>query len=96
MTDARPIVKELLLDATPEEIFPYLTQSDYYTQWMGVAVELDARPGGIFRVDPNGSGSGVIAAGLSRSARQHDSSSPGATSGPGTPCRRARPPWRSN
>lgn len=55
MDDTGPIVKEIVIDAAPEDIFPYLTESPKYLLWMGVAVELDARPGGIFKVDPNGS-----------------------------------------
>ena len=60
MADAEPIVKEILLEATPEEVFAYLTDSARYILWMGVAAELDARPGGVFRLDPNGSGSDAI------------------------------------
>jgi uncharacterized protein YndB with AHSA1/START domain len=48
-----PIIKKIFIDATPEEIFPYLTQSEKYVLWMGLAAEIDARPGGIFKVDPN-------------------------------------------
>jgi uncharacterized protein YndB with AHSA1/START domain len=58
--NTRPIVKEVLLDATPEEVFAYLTRGDRYLQWMGVSAELDPRPGGVFRIDPNGSGSDTI------------------------------------
>jgi uncharacterized protein YndB with AHSA1/START domain len=54
MDDERPIEKELFIDAPPEEVFPYLTESRKYLLWMGVAVELDPRPGGLFKVDPNG------------------------------------------
>jgi uncharacterized protein YndB with AHSA1/START domain len=60
VAEAEPIVKEILLDATPEEVFAYLTESGRYVQWMAIAAELDPRPGGIFRIDPNGSGSDVI------------------------------------
>jgi uncharacterized protein YndB with AHSA1/START domain len=54
MADDSPIIKEIFIDASPEEIFPYLTESGKYLQWMGVSAQLDARPGGIFEVDPNG------------------------------------------
>lgn len=60
MAESKPIVKEIFLESTPEDIFPYLTLSNYYTRWMGIAAELDARPGGTFRFDPNGSGRDVI------------------------------------
>jgi uncharacterized protein YndB with AHSA1/START domain len=54
MDDEPPIEKEIFIEAPPEEVFPYLTESGKYLLWMGVAAELDARPGGIFKVDPNG------------------------------------------
>ena len=54
MADDSPVIKEIFIDARPEDIFPYLTESRKYLQWMGVSAELDARPGGIFEVDPNG------------------------------------------
>jgi uncharacterized protein YndB with AHSA1/START domain len=38
------------IDATPEEVFPYLTDPERYARWMGVEAELEARPGGIYRV----------------------------------------------
>jgi uncharacterized protein YndB with AHSA1/START domain len=53
MAQSDPIVKQTFIAATPDEIFPYLTQSEKYILWMGLAAEIDARPGGIFQVDPN-------------------------------------------
>ena len=53
MDAEKPIVKEIFIAAAPEEIFPYLTQADKYILWMGLSAEIDARPGGIFKVDPN-------------------------------------------
>jgi hypothetical protein len=45
MDDTGPIVKEIVIDAAPEDIFPYLTESTKYLLWMGVAVErLDQSP----------------------------------------------------
>jgi uncharacterized protein YndB with AHSA1/START domain len=54
MADDKPIIKEIFIDARPEEIFPYLTENEKYLSWMGIAAELDPRPGGNFQVDPNG------------------------------------------
>jgi uncharacterized protein YndB with AHSA1/START domain len=54
VADDEPIVREIYIDATPEETFPYLTEGDKYLLWMGLSAELDPRPGGIFKVDPNG------------------------------------------
>jgi len=48
-----PIVKEIFIDAPPEEVFTYLTESEKYVLWMGLSAEIDPRPGGIFKVDPN-------------------------------------------
>jgi uncharacterized protein YndB with AHSA1/START domain len=48
------IVKEVFIEATPQEIFPYLTETEKYVLWMGRSAELDARAGGTFKVDPNG------------------------------------------
>jgi uncharacterized protein YndB with AHSA1/START domain len=48
-----PVVREVWIEATPEEVFPYFTKPELYLRWMGIAVELDPRPGGIFRVRPN-------------------------------------------
>ncbi|MFI5261853.1 MAG: SRPBCC domain-containing protein [Candidatus Limnocylindrales bacterium] len=36
--------------ARPETVFAFLTQPDLYRQWKGREAELDARPGGIYRV----------------------------------------------
>ncbi|HJR26868.1 MAG TPA: SRPBCC family protein [Acidimicrobiales bacterium] len=44
------LVREVLIDATPETVFPFLTETEKYLQWEGTDGELDPRPGGIFRV----------------------------------------------
>jgi uncharacterized protein YndB with AHSA1/START domain len=43
------------LSAVPEEVFPFLTESERYARWQGVRAELDPRPGGGYRVwmDPD-------------------------------------------
>jgi uncharacterized protein YndB with AHSA1/START domain len=53
VTKGEPIIREIFIEATPEEVFPYLTQSDKYVLWMGLTAEIDPRPGGIYQVDPN-------------------------------------------
>lgn len=40
--------------APPEVVFEYLTDPKRFVQWMGVGAELDARPGGRFRIDVDG------------------------------------------
>lgn len=54
MNDSDPFEREIFIEAPPEAVFPYLTESKKYLLWMGLAVELDPRPGGLFKVDPNG------------------------------------------
>ena len=44
------LVREIMIDATPETIFPFLTVPEKHMEWEGTAVELDPRPGGIYRV----------------------------------------------
>jgi len=48
------VVKEIYIDATPEEVFPYLTDPSQYVKWMGLAAQFDLRPGGVHRIDVNG------------------------------------------
>ncbi|MET0421711.1 MAG: SRPBCC family protein [Acidimicrobiia bacterium] len=43
------LVREIVIDATPETIWPFLTDADRHAEWIGTA-ELDARPGGAYRV----------------------------------------------
>jgi uncharacterized protein YndB with AHSA1/START domain len=42
------------IDAPPEIVFAYLTDSRRFVRWMGVGAELDARPGGRYRIDVDG------------------------------------------
>jgi uncharacterized protein YndB with AHSA1/START domain len=42
------------IEAPPEIVFAYLTDSARFTRWMGVGAELDARPGGRYRIDVDG------------------------------------------
>ena len=46
MTD--PIVVERHIAAAPSVVFAYLTTSDKWSRWQGVAATVDAVPGGIF------------------------------------------------
>ncbi len=41
---------EIVIDARPETVFPFLTDPDKHLEWMGSEVELDPRPGGTYRV----------------------------------------------
>ena len=42
--------REILIDATPDTIWPFLTQPDKLVQWHGTVAEVDPRSGGVYRV----------------------------------------------
>lgn len=45
---------EMRIDATPEEVFPYLTDASLIVRWMGDWADLDPITGGRFTIDING------------------------------------------
>jgi len=44
------LVREIMIDATPETIWPFLTEPDELVRWHGTVAEIDPRPGGVYRV----------------------------------------------
>ena len=48
---AGEVVVEVLVDASPETIFPFFTDPEKMTRWKGTRAELDPRPGGVYSVD---------------------------------------------
>src|SRR3974377_1810661 len=44
------LVREIMIDATPETIWPFLTEPGKHVEWDGTEAELDPRPGGVYRV----------------------------------------------
>jgi uncharacterized protein YndB with AHSA1/START domain len=44
------LVREIMIDATPETIWPFLTTPGRHVDWQGTVAEVDPRPGGIYRV----------------------------------------------
>jgi len=55
MTTAPPdIVREVVIAAPPEEVFPFFTDPEKMVVWKAVDATLDARPGGTFRIDVTG------------------------------------------
>jgi uncharacterized protein YndB with AHSA1/START domain len=46
----QPIELETRIGAPPEVVFAYFVDPDLYRRWKGSTAELDARPGGIYRV----------------------------------------------
>jgi uncharacterized protein YndB with AHSA1/START domain len=49
VADERTIERTLRIAAPPEVVFALLTEAERLPQWIGLAAEIDARPGGIFR-----------------------------------------------
>ena len=45
---------EVYIAARPETVFPYFTDPDRMVKWMGVSAQVEARPGGIFRLNVTG------------------------------------------
>jgi uncharacterized protein YndB with AHSA1/START domain len=48
--DPHVIELTVRLDASPAEVFAFLTDAERYVRWQGVKAELDPRPGGVYRV----------------------------------------------
>jgi uncharacterized protein YndB with AHSA1/START domain len=44
------LVREIMIDATPETIWPYLTEPERHVEWLGTVADIDPRPGGVYRV----------------------------------------------
>jgi uncharacterized protein YndB with AHSA1/START domain len=49
-----PVRSEVRIAAPRDVVFAYFTDPARMVDWMGVAAALDPRPGGTFRVEPNG------------------------------------------
>src|SRR3954452_13993010 len=44
------LIREIMIDATPETIWPFLTEPGKHIEWEGTVAELDHQPGGTSRV----------------------------------------------
>jgi len=44
------LVREIMIDATPETIWPFLVDPQKHVEWLGTAADIDPRPGGVYRV----------------------------------------------
>ncbi|HLY84843.1 MAG TPA: SRPBCC domain-containing protein [Acidimicrobiales bacterium] len=53
--DARTFTYEMRIEASPEVVYSYFTDPERMALWMGIEHKLDPVPGGVFRVDVNGS-----------------------------------------
>ena len=52
--DRTAVECEIHIAAPPETVFSFFTDPEKMVRWMGIAADLDARPGGLYRVDING------------------------------------------
>ena len=43
------LVREVVIDASPETIFEFLTVPEKHVAWMGTKAELEPHPGGIYK-----------------------------------------------
>jgi uncharacterized protein YndB with AHSA1/START domain len=50
-TIADALTIEVLIEASPETIFPFFTDPEKMVRWKGINAELEPRPGGIYSVD---------------------------------------------
>ena len=44
------LVREIMIDATPDTIWPFLTDPERHVEWLGTVAEIDPQPGGVYRV----------------------------------------------
>lgn len=44
------LTRDILVDASPETIWPFLVQPERHLEWLGTEVDLDPTPGGHYRV----------------------------------------------
>lgn len=51
---ADSLEQRIRINARPEEVFQFLVEPAKMLRWIGKKVDLDPRPGGVFRVDVNG------------------------------------------
>jgi uncharacterized protein YndB with AHSA1/START domain len=49
-----PLVKTIVIGASCEHVFDFIVKPSNMIRWLGLAAELEARPGGAVRIDPNG------------------------------------------
>ena len=45
------VVVTTTIEASPQEVFPYLVQPDLLVRWLGTWIDVDPKPGGVFAVD---------------------------------------------
>jgi uncharacterized protein YndB with AHSA1/START domain len=50
------VTVERRIKARPRTVFSFFTERDRWLSWQGVEAEIDARPGGVFRMNVRGDG----------------------------------------
>ncbi len=45
------LVVTTTIDASPQEVFPYLVQPDLLVRWLGTWADVEPQPGGVFAID---------------------------------------------
>lgn len=50
------VIKSIWINAEPETVFDYFTDADKMARWCGRSAELDAVPGGVYRLDMGATG----------------------------------------
>jgi uncharacterized protein YndB with AHSA1/START domain len=54
MTEAGLLIATIRIEATPEEVFPYLVDPGLIVEWIGISAELQPEPGGLFALEMTG------------------------------------------
>lgn len=54
MSETDPVVREIEIAASPDTVFQFLVDPELMVEWLGQAVEIDPRVGGVVRIDMNG------------------------------------------
>jgi uncharacterized protein YndB with AHSA1/START domain len=49
--DRKVVEREIFIDAPPETVFGFFVDPGLMAQWIGSSHTLDAKPGGLFRID---------------------------------------------
>src|SRR5215207_5478768 len=50
------VIVHRTIKASPATVFSFFTDRDRWLSWQGVTAEIDARPGGVFRMNVRGNG----------------------------------------
>lgn len=56
MNEASPLIVERRVAATPATVFRFFTDAELWMRWQGTDAQIEARVGGVFRVNVRGDG----------------------------------------